>query len=39
MQIEIERDMSLKIVGDTTIMVESKMDDDKELDINPDFIT
>ena len=39
MQIEIERDMSLKIVGDTTILVESKIDNEQELDINPDFIT
>lgn len=40
MIIEIEKEMSLKIVGDTTILVESKSDDDvNELDINPDFIT
>ncbi|MGN1182935.1 MAG: outer spore coat protein CotE [Faecalibacillus sp.] len=40
MQIQIEKEMSLKIVGDTTILVESKIDqEDKELDINPDFIT
>ena len=40
MVIEIEKEMSLKIVGDTTILVESKSDDlENELEINPDFIT
>lgn len=40
MQIEIEKKMSLKIVGDTTILVESKTNDtENDLDINPDFIT
>lgn len=40
MIIEIEKEMALKIVGDTTILVESKSNDlENELDINPDFIT
>lgn len=40
MQVEIEKEMSLKIVGDTTILVESKANDgENDLDINPDFIT
>lgn len=40
MQIEIEKEMSLKIVGDTTILVENKAgEEETDLDINPDFIT
>ena len=38
--IEIEKQMSLKIIGDTTILVESKTNDEElEMKINPDFIT
>ena len=40
MHIEIEKQMSLKIIGDTTILVESKTNDEElEMKINPDFIT
>lgn len=43
MIIDIEKEMSLKIVGETTILVENKeelMDShDEDLNINPDFIT
>ena len=38
MHIEIEKQMSLKIIGDTTILVESKTSEE-EMKINPDFIT
>lgn len=38
MHIEIEKQMSLKIIGDTTILVESKTNEE-EMKINPDFIT
>ena len=38
--LEIEKQMSLKIIGDTTILVESKTNDEElEMKINPDFIT
>ena len=39
--IEIEKQMSLKIIGDTTILVESKNEETPEIDmkINQDFIT
>ena len=40
MHIEIEKQMSLKIIGNTTILVESKTNDEElEMKINPDFIT
>ena len=40
MHIEIEKQMSLKIIGDTTILVESKSNEEEtEMKINPDFIT
>lgn len=41
MHIEIEKQMSLKIIGDTTILVESKNEETPEIDmkINQDFIT
>ena len=39
--LEIEKQMSLKIIGDTTILVESKNEETPEIDmkINQDFIT
>ena len=39
--LEIEKQMSLKIIGDTTILVESKNEETSEIDmkINQDFIT
>ena len=39
--LEIENQMSLKIIGDTTILVESKNEETPEIDmkINQDFIT
>lgn len=38
--LEIEKQMSLKIIGNTTILVESKTNDEElEMKINPDFIT
>ena len=39
--LEIEKQMSLKIIGDTTIIVESKNEETPEIDmkINQDFIT
>ena len=40
MHIEIEKQMSLKIIGDTTILVESKSNEEEnEMKIHPDFIT
>ena len=36
----LEKQMSLKIIGNTTILVESKTNDEElEMKINPDFIT
>ena len=39
--LEIEKQMSIKIIGDTTILVESKNEETPEIDmkINQDFIT